>query len=71
MINLGIDCDTPEEEATRKRLLEEFGTTERTQLLDEFSLIGIKLNNILDWMIKKLSGSKEFSYEIADVVETA
>ena len=71
LIKLGCDCDTAEEEEARKSLLAEFRTPDRTQLLDEFSLIGIKLNKILDWMIAKLNGSKEFGYEITEIGDIA
>jgi len=67
MIKLGYECDTPEEEQNRKNLLAEFKAPEKAQLLDEFSLIAIKLNKILDWMIAKLNGFNEFSYEIEEV----
>ena len=71
MIKEEIECETAEEEMNRKNLLAEFKAPEKAQLLDEFSLIAIKLNKLLDWMISKLNGSKEFSYEIEELASTA
>ena len=71
MIKEEIECETAEEEMNRKNLLAEFKAPEKAQLLDEFSLIAIKLNKLLDWMISKLNGSKEFSYEIEELANTA